>query len=105
MTEDKPVACSLSHEDLEKRLAAIAEIGAGSVISSKIEDGHHLLRFRSTTRVRQQLESIVAAEAKCCSFLDLSLTENDDELTLSIAAPGNGQSVADALAGAFTQIA
>lgn len=101
MPADKPVACSLGAGGLEQRLAAIAEVGADSLIDRSAEGGRHLLRFRSDTTTRRRLEDIVAAEAECCSFLDLSLVEEGNELVLSIAAPGDGQAIADELAGAF----
>ena len=101
MTEAKPIACSLDAGDLQQRLAAIAEIGAASLISSQIDGNRHLLRFHSSEPTRRRLEEIVAAEARCCSFLALSLTEEGGELVLSIAAPEDGQAVADELARAF----
>ncbi len=101
MPEDLPVICSLGAGDLEQRLAAIAEIGAESLVDRRSEGDSHLLRFRSDAKTRRRLESIVAAEAECCAFLDLSLREDGDELIFSIAAPGDGQATADALAAAF----
>lgn len=96
-----PVACSLGGGDLEQRLAAIAEIGAASLISRNVEGGRHLLRFRSSAETRQRLEEIVAAEAECCSFLELSLAEEGSDLVLLVSAPEDGQAVADGLARAF----
>lgn len=101
MKDEAPIACSLNARELTERLAAIAEIGASSLISREIEDDGHLLRFRKDATTQRRLESIVAAEAKCCSFLDLSLRDRDDELVLSIAAPVDGRAVADELALAF----
>ncbi|HWM55564.1 MAG TPA: hypothetical protein VNO20_09270 [Solirubrobacterales bacterium] len=101
MTEDKPIACSLGTSALEQRLAAIADIGADSLVSRETRGDQHLLRFRSSDEIRRRLEGIVAAEAECCSFLDLSLTEKDGELALSIAAPAAGQAIADELAATF----
>ena len=101
MTEGKPVACSLGASELQQRLAAIAEVGAEDLISRDVDDGRHRLRFRSSAATRERLEGIVAAEAECCSFLEISLAEEDGELVLSIAAPEDGQVVADELAGAF----
>ncbi len=101
MADTTPVACSLSVGDLRQRLAAIAEVGAGSLISRDTEGGNHILRFRASATARRQLKHIIAAEAECCSLLDLSLSEEDDELTLSIAAPKEAQAIADELAGAF----
>jgi hypothetical protein len=101
MSEEKPVACSLGAEELEQRVAAIGAVGPAGLISRSVDEGRHSLRFRATPQRRRRLEEIVAAEAKCCPFLDLSLTEEDGELILSIAAPEAGQATADALADAF----
>lgn len=101
MTDDTPNACSLGASELEQRLAAIAKIGADSLISRDLEDGRHRLRFRLGATSRARLEQIIAAEAKCCSFLDLSLSTDADVLVLSIAAPQDARALADGLAGAF----
>jgi hypothetical protein len=106
MTKEEPPACSLDANPLERRLAAIAEVGADSLTSRAVDDdGRHLLRFRSRAGTRDRLEEIVAAEAECCSFLDLHLSEQGGTLVLSIAAPANGTAVADALAEAFARVA
>jgi hypothetical protein len=101
MTDPAPVACSLGADALEGRLAVIAEIGADSLISRDAEGGRHLLRFRADAATRTRLEEIVAAEAECCSSLELSLDRNGDELVLAIGAPRNAQALADGLAKAF----
>ena len=102
MTEALPIACSLSAGDLKQRLAAIAEIGGESLIDHDTDEGRHVLRFRSDAATRKRLEEIVAAEAECCSFLDLALEERRGELVLSVAAPLEAHGVADELAAAFT---
>jgi hypothetical protein len=104
MTADEPVACSLGVSELQQRLATIAEVGAEGLISHEAVGGRHRLRFRASTAMRERLEGIVAAEAECCSFLDLSVSEEGGELVLSIAAPEEGQTVADELAGAFAPV-
>lgn len=101
MTDQDPVACSLEAGALEQRLAAIAEIGADSLISRQAEDGRHLLCFPADAETRRRLEELIAAEAECCSFLDLSLDQEAGDLVLSIAAPRDAQALADGLAGAF----
>jgi hypothetical protein len=101
MTDPAPATCSLGAGALEERLAAIAEIGADSLISRDADGGRHLLRFRADAATRTRLEEIVAAEAECCSSLELSLDRKGDELALAIAAPRNAQALADGLAGAF----
>lgn len=101
MTTDDPIACSLGAADLEQRLAAVATVGADSLIAHEVRGGRHLLRFRGDGVTRRQLEEIVAAESQCCVFLNLSLSDEDGELLLSIAAPDDAQAVADGLAAGF----
>jgi hypothetical protein len=103
MENDTPIACSLGTGDLKQRLAEIAEIGTDSLISREADGDRHLLRFRADADSRRRLEEIVAADAECCAFLDLALSEKDGELVLSIAAPKDAKTLADGLAGAFTE--
>lgn len=101
MTDPDPATCSLGAGALEERLAAIAEVGADSLVSHRVEGGRHLLRFRAEARTLRRLEQIQAAEAECCPVLELSLDRRGDELVLAIAAPRQAQALADGLAGAF----
>lgn len=101
MSEVRPVACSLGAAELERRITAIAEVGAASLVSRSMANGRHMLRFRAGGQTQRRLEEIVAAESECCSFLDLLLTEENDEIVLSIGAPDGGQETATGLAEAF----
>jgi len=101
MPKDLPIACSLDAAALEQRLAAIAEVGAASLVEHNEDGGRHVLRFRRDPRSRKRLEGIVAAEAACCAFLDLRLDDDGDHLILSVAAPQAGQPTADGFARAF----
>jgi hypothetical protein len=101
MTEAIPIACSLGPRELQERLGEIAAIGAASLIERSTEGNRHLLRFRPDAEIRRRLQAVVAAEARCCSFLDLSLEEQKNQLVLSLSAPEDGQRVADELAAAF----
>jgi hypothetical protein len=101
MTKGAPIACSLGANDLRHRLSQIAEVGADSLIERSAEGDTHLLRFCSGEKTRRRLEAIIAAETKCCSFLNLSLVSRGDVVLLTIDAPDDGQSVADGLAAAF----
>jgi hypothetical protein len=102
MANDTPLACSLDVGDLEQRLAEIAAVGAKSLISRESDEDRHLLRFRADADTRRRLETIVAAEAKCCTFLDLSLHEESGELLLSIATQQDATALAEGLANAFS---
>lgn len=98
---DRPIACTLDARDLRHRLAEIARIGADGLTDHSAQGGRHVLRFRAGATIHERLNAIVAAEADCCSFLDLALAEDGDELVLTIAAPDDAQQLADDLARAF----
>jgi hypothetical protein len=104
MTDPKPIACTLGASDLRQRLEEIAALGADSLLGHEERDGAHTLRFRLDDRTRRRLEEIVAAEAQCCSFLDLEVSERDGDLVLTITSPEAGKPVADELALAFTRM-
>jgi hypothetical protein len=87
MTDGNPLACSLSPGDLQHRLDEIAKLGSESLTSHETESDRHLLRFRNDAETRRRLQALVAAEARCCPFLDLTPAESDDELVLTIVAP------------------
>jgi hypothetical protein len=101
VTDPQPIACTLGTSQLGQRLDEIAALGAKSLLGHDLKDGAHTLRFRRDDGTRHQLEEIVAAEAQCCSFLDLSISEREDDLVLAIAAPEGGDQLAEALALAF----
>ena len=87
MTDGNPIACSLSPGDLQRRLDEITKLGVESLTSHETENNRHLLRFRNDAATHRRLEELVAAEARCCPFLDLALEESDDELILTVIAP------------------
>lgn len=103
MADSTPLACSLGPGQLRERLAEIEAIGAGSLVGKTHDGGRHVLRFRAGGETERRLEAIVAAESRCCSFLDLALDRTDGELTLTLAAPAGGEPVADGLAAAFSR--
>jgi hypothetical protein len=102
VTNPQPIACTLGESDLHRRLEQIAALGGDALIAHKETAGTHTLRFRLDEQTRRQLEEIVDAEAKCCSFLEFSIDERDGELILALDAPTEGQPVADELARAFS---
>jgi hypothetical protein len=101
MDAETPVACALDAGQLKERLAAIEEVGARGLTSRTVEGNRHILRFRGSRKTRRQLEAIIAGEADCCSFLDLSLRKDGKDLVLSIAAPEHAKELGDQLADSF----
>jgi hypothetical protein len=59
------------------------------------------LRFRPDPSIRERVQAIVAAESRCCAFLDFSLTEVEGATVLTIAAPEGAEPALHDLAGLF----
>ncbi len=104
MTQDLPIVCSLDADNLKARLDLIAAIGASHLISRETDGDTQLLRFRPDDGVRRSLQGVIAAEAKCCSFLDMDIREEAGALVLVIDAPAEAAPVAAELAAAFAAV-
>lgn len=87
MTNDTPIACSLTAAELPARLAAMTEIGFTARLDAETTSTHAELRFQPTADTRERLTAIVAAEANCCAFLRFELHQASDAIVLTIDAP------------------
>ena len=96
-----PIACSLSAAEYRERLAAISKVGGSSLINVEERPRHTVLHFRYSAKTRDELQTIVAQEATCCAFLDLSLGTSDEELVLRIAAREEARPIVDDLVRSF----
>jgi hypothetical protein len=97
-----PIACSLGSAELAERLAAMRAVGAEGWLGSSITGRAAVVTFRASVRAR--VGEIVAAEAECCAFLEMSLQDAAaGEVELTIVAPPGAEPVlrelVDALAG------
>jgi len=98
MSSETPIACSLSAEELPKRLAEMNDIGKDALLSASPAGE---LRFRADAATRERLEAVIAAESKCCSFLSFDLREHAGALVLTIVAPEGAEPLAADLVEAF----
>ncbi|HXF32830.1 MAG TPA: hypothetical protein VN522_15060 [Solirubrobacterales bacterium] len=101
MAEDLPMACALGGSDLRRRYLDLARFGEANLIARSTNSEGEELRFRHSPENEHRLRSIVAAEAECCPFLDLALTERDGELVLRIGGAADALPIAAGLAAAF----
>ena len=97
MAEQLPIACTLTADELPERLGEMRAIGRDALIAA----GERGLRFRADPGVRERLEALAAAEAECCAFMTLAVTEENGELVLSIDAPPDAEPVVHELVAAF----
>jgi hypothetical protein len=99
-----PIACSLSAADYRERLAAISEVGSSSLIAVQEGPRETVMRFRHSSETRDGLRTIVAQEAECCAFLDVSLRALEDELVLTLRAPEEARPIVDDLIRSFRAV-
>src|SRR4051794_27115068 len=105
MPTDLPIACSLSAAELPARLAEMNALGRSALVGVERTDTTAVLRFRPGAQTSARLAAVVAAEARCCAFLDMALRETPDALALTISAPRDAAPVLDELVAAFAATA
>lgn len=102
MAEPVPIACTLSSAGMSERLTEMKLIGQSALISAGQDGAVASLRFRAEPGLSERLKTVVAAEAECCAFLELDLTERDGALELSIHGPPEASEIVGDMVGAFS---
>lgn len=101
MTSQLPIACTLSAAELPARLDAIRAVGRDALRSKRQDGPRAVLLFDLAPDVEQRLAAIVAAEARCCAFLTMTLAAESDAIVLTIDAPADAGPVLKQLLEAF----
>lgn len=101
MSQDLPIACSLAPGQLSERLAEMTQLGADALLEVRQSGVRAELVFAVGGEVHQRLEAIVTAEAQCCPFLTMRVTEGDGVVTLAVAAPGGAEVALSEIVDAF----
>ena len=96
-----PIACTLDAAQMEARGEEIRALGRAAVTGFEGGEKRVTLRFRSDPAICERLATIVAAEAKCCAFLDFTLADDEDATVLTIDAPEGGEPMMHELANLF----
>jgi hypothetical protein len=99
---DLPVACTLDAAEMAQRGAEIRALGRDGLEVAERGERSVTLRFRADPAIRERVEAIVAAESRCCAFLDFSVAEAEDATVLTIAAPEGAEPALHDLAGLFS---
>jgi hypothetical protein len=94
-----PLACTLDAAELSRRVAEIAAVGKASLLAAEVEGGRAVLSFEA--EARERLAAIVAAEAECCPFLQMTLDARAETVQLAIEAPAGGEPIVRDLVAAF----
>ena len=94
MTET-PIACTLSPDGLQARLALIETLAADGMIDRTPTAAGLRVRLRDTPEIEQRTRELVAAESRCCAFLTFDVARHDGHLVLSISGPEDARPVID----------
>jgi hypothetical protein len=101
MSTELPIACSLSAGELSVRQAQMAELGRDALVGAAVDGGRAELRFTASSRIRERVETVAAAERECCAFLTMRVDEARGEVRLTIEAPEGAEPVLEELVSAF----
>jgi hypothetical protein len=88
-----PIACTLAPAEYATRTAGLAALSARALRSRRPIAGGERLTFTASDDVERDLREAIAAEARCCAFLDMGLQRTHDALVLDIRGPEAAQPV------------
>ena len=88
MPHAAPIACALTGDELPERLADARELGEKALVGLEVFDRRAVLRFSGE---RERVDALVAAENRCCSFLEFEVAEDRERIELRIATPEGGE--------------
>ena len=92
---DIPIACTLTADGMTARLALIDALAADGLLDRIPTDAGLRVRLRDTPEIERRTRELVAAESKCCAFLDFELAREDGALLLDITGPADARPVID----------
>lgn len=90
---DLPIACTLTPDGMTARLALIDALAADGLIDRAPTETGLRVRLRDTPQIEQRTRELIAAESRCCAFLDFTLAHHGGELVLHISGPPDARPV------------
>jgi hypothetical protein len=80
-----PIACTLTAEDFNDRIAWIRQLTRDALRSHERQD--LVLDLRYSPEAADRVREMVRKEQECCTFLTFEMREDPDEVRLTITAP------------------
>jgi hypothetical protein len=90
---DQPIACSLTADGMTARLALIDALAADGLLERTLTESGMRVRLLDRPDIVQRTHELVAAESKCCAFLDFDVRREDGALLLDISGPEDARPV------------
>ena len=94
MTE-QPIACTLTADGMTARMALIDALAADGLLDRTTTDAGLRVRLLDRPDIEHRTRELVAAESRCCAFLDFELGRENSDLVLDIAGPEDARPVID----------
>ncbi|MPZ46584.1 MAG: hypothetical protein GEV05_24985 [Betaproteobacteria bacterium] len=94
-TEPNPIACALTGQQLEDRLASIQELARDALSHAERHDLVLQLSYRADAAAR--VRAMVRKEEECCSFLTFEVREHAGAVQVTITAPEEARAAASFL--------
>ena len=96
-----PVACSLTPEEMRDRQASLIPALLGRAVAIDPSGEGYVLRFNSDAASLHSIAEMIAAESRCCPFLqfDLCVPPAQGNVTLTVSGPKGTRAFLDALFG------
>jgi hypothetical protein len=90
---DLPIACTLTPDGMTARVALIDALAADGLLSRTSTEAGLRVRLRDTPEIEARTRELVAAESRCCAFLDFELGRDQGDLVLDISGPEDASAV------------
>lgn len=88
-----PIACTLTPDGMTARVALIDALAADGLLDRTATDHGLRVRLLDRPHIEQRTRELVAAESKCCAFLDFELGRDQGDLVLDISGPEDARPV------------
>ena len=92
---DLPIACTLTPDGMTARLALIDALATDGLIDRTPTQAGLRVRLRDTPPIEQRTRELIAAESRCCRFLEFTLDRDGGDLVLDVTGPPDARPVID----------
>lgn len=84
---ETPIACSLDAQGQRERFARGTALAAEALLDQRHDPQGATLSFAAAPGVEERLRDLVAAEARCCPFLEFALERRTDSIEVRVEGP------------------
>jgi hypothetical protein len=90
---DEPIACTLTPDGMTARVTLIDALAADGLLERTPTESGMCVRLLDRPDIERRTRELVAAESKCCAFLDFDVRRENGDLLLDISGPENARPV------------